>query len=271
MSEKIILITGSTDGIGYQTAIELVKSEFQVIVHGRDQEKADLTLNRIARITQRKNISAVYADLRSFNQIKEMVNKIKSKFDRLDVLINNAGVYKPERSITEEGFETTFAVNYMAPFLLTKLLMDMLKKSESGRIVNVVSRVHSNHFDFKNLQLERGYTGVKAYANSKTALILFTYFLADKLKSANITVNCLHPGVINTKLLNSAYGSYGAPVIEGAKTLIFAATSPKLENISGKYLVYNHPKPSKDITYNKELQKMLWDKTEELIGIKIDL
>lgn len=271
MQERIILVTGSTDGIGYQTAIELVKLNFHVIIHGRNQEKADLTLKRIARLTQRNNLSAVYADLRSFNQIKKMIDDIKSRFNRLDVLINNAGVYKPERNITEEGFETTFAVNYLAPFLLTNLLMKSLKKSDSSRIVNVASRVHSNNFDLKNLQFELGYTGVKAYAQSKTALILFTYFLASKLKKSNITVNCLHPGVIDTKLLRSAYGSYGAPVLEGAKTLIFAATALKLEHVTGKYLVNNHPESSKDITYDKEKQNALWYKTKELIGSKFDL
>lgn len=271
MSEKIILITGSTDGIGFQTAVELVKSNFHVIIHGRNQDKAELAMERIVKITKRKNLSTTNADLRSFNQIENMVKDIKSRFDKLDVLINNAGVYEPKRSTTEKGLETTLAVNYIAPFLITNLLMDTLRKSESGRIINVASRVHSNHFDFENLQFERGYTGVKAYANSKTALILFTYFLANKLKSTNITVNCLHPGVINTKLLKSAFGSYGAPVIEGANTLIFAATSPELESVSGKYLVNNHSISSKDITYNKELQKMLWNKTEELIGIKFNL
>ncbi|MFW9773729.1 MAG: SDR family NAD(P)-dependent oxidoreductase, partial [Candidatus Thorarchaeota archaeon] len=120
--QKVILVTGSTDGIGYQTAIELVKSNFHVIIHGRNQEKVDLALNRITRMTQKKSISAFYADLRFFNQIIKMTNDITNKFNRLDVLINNAGVYKPVRSTTEEGFETTFAVNYIAPFLLTNLL-----------------------------------------------------------------------------------------------------------------------------------------------------
>ncbi|MFX1353477.1 MAG: SDR family NAD(P)-dependent oxidoreductase [Promethearchaeota archaeon] len=271
MTEKIILISGSTDGIGYQAAIELVKSDFHVIIHGRNKEKAEFTLGRIKSITKRKNVSIVYADLCSFNQIKEMANDINNNYDRLDVLINNAGVFKPERSLTEEGFESTFAVNYIAPFLLTNLLLESLKKSKSGKIVNVVSRVHSNHFDFNDLQFKMGYTGVKAYAKSKTALILFTYALAEKLKNINITINCLHPGVINTKLLRSAYGTYGAPVLEGAKTLIYAATAPELKNVTGKYFVNNHPEPSKDITYNKETMNMLWSKTEELIGLKFDL
>lgn len=221
----------------------------------------------IEKETNSHKVSSVYADLRSFTQIKEMVFDIYNRFDRLDVFINNAGVYRPKRRITQEGLEETFAVNYVAPFLLTNLLLDLLRNTKSSRIVNVVSRIQSNHFDFKNFHFEKGYTGVKAYAKSKTALVMFTYLLADKLKNKDITVNCLHPGVINTKLLRSAFGSYGAPLLEGAKTLIFAAIAPELENVSGKYFVNNRSESSQNITYNKEIQKKLWKKTEEILGM----
>ena len=267
---KIILITGSTDGIGYQTAIELAKADHQVIVHGRNKEKAELTMRDIEKQTNNHNLSFIFADLGSFTQIKEMVSDIYSCFNRLDVLINNAGVYRPERTITQDGLEETFAINYVAPFLLTNLLIDLLKKGKSSRIVNVVSRVQSNHFDFKDLQFKRRYAGVKAYAKSKTALVLFTHLLADKLKNTDITVNCLHPGVIRTKLLRSASRSYGSPLSEGAKTLMFAALASELENVSGKYFVNNHSEPSKDITYDKEIQKKLWKKTEEIIGMEFE-
>jgi len=270
LKNKIVLITGSTDGIGYQTAIELVKLGYHVIIHGRNREKADLTLKRIEKVTNKKNVSAVYADLSSFNQINEMVNDVSYRFNRLDVLINNAGVYKPERNITQEGLEETFAINYIAPFILTNLLLNLLKNGKSSKIVNIVSRVHSNLFNFDDLQLEKGYTGVKAYSKSKTALILFTYLLADKLKNTDITVNCLHPGVINTKLLRSAFGSDGAPLLDGAKTLIYAATAPELEDVSGRYFVNNHAMPSKNITYDKEIQRKLWKMTEEILGMKFN-
>ncbi|MFX0019821.1 MAG: SDR family NAD(P)-dependent oxidoreductase [Promethearchaeota archaeon] len=268
IKDKVILITGSTDGIGYQTAIELVKSGYHVIVHGRNREKAQLTTQRIQKITNKNKVNSVYADLNSFNEIKEMVNDIYDHFDRLDVLINNAGVYKSKRQINQEGLEETFAINYIAPFLLTNLLIDLLRKAESSRIVNVASRVQSNHLDINDLQFKKDYTGVKAYARSKTALILFTYFLANKLENTDITVNCLHPGVINTKLLRSAYGSGGASLLDGAKTLIFAALAPQLETVTGKYFVNNHQAPSKDITYNNEIQKRLWKKTEDILGIE---
>lgn len=210
----------------------------------------------------------VYADLSSFAQIKEMVKDLCNRFNRLDVLINNAGIYKSERKITQKGLEETFAINYVAPFLLTNLLLDLLKKGESSRIVNVASQVHSNHFNFEDLQFEREFTGTKAYAQSKTALILFTYFLAEKLKSTGITVNCLHPGVINTKLLKAAMSFGGASPLRGAKSLIYAAIAPELESVSGKYFLNNRSELSRDITYDKEIQRKLWKKTEELIGME---
>ena len=222
---------------------------------------------KIKKATNTNNLSYVYADLGSFSQIKEMVSNIYDCYERLDVLINNAGVIRSERTINQEGLEETFAINYAAPFLLTKLLFDLLKKGKPSRIVNVVSRVQSNELDIEDLQLEKGYTSVKAYAKSKTALILFTYLLAEKLKDKDITVNCLHPGVINTKLLRSAFGGGGAPLTEGAKTLVFAATAPELEKVSGTYFVNNRSESSVDITYDKEVQKTLWKKSEEILGI----
>jgi len=224
-------------------------------------------LKNIEKATNNE-LSSVYADLGSFTQIKQMVNTIYDRFNKLDVLINNAGVYRSERNITPEGLEETFAINYVAPFLLSNLLLDLLKNTKSSRIVNVVSRVQSNHFNLNDLQFEKNYTGVKAYAKSKTALILFTYLLAEKLKNTDITVNCLHPGVINTKLLRSAFGSGGAPLSDGAKSLIIAAIAPELKNVSGKYFINNRSEPSKDITYSKEIQKKLWKKTEEIIGME---
>ena len=239
-------------------------------MHGRNREKAESTMNTIKKETNSENLNYVYADLESFAQIKEMVRYLYDNFNKLDVLINNAGAIHSERKISPEGIEETFAINYVAPFLLTNLLLDLLKKANSSRIINVVSRVHSNQVNFKDLQLEKGYSPVKAYANSKTALILFTYFLAVKLKGKNITVNCLHPGVIDTKLLRAAYGTDGAPLTEGANRLVFAATAPELENVSGKYLVHNRSESSKEITYDREVQKTLWRKTEQITGMTFE-
>lgn len=267
MKDKVILITGSTDGIGKEAAIKLVEMGVHVIIHGRDQKKAEMIMKEIEKTTNLHNMSMVYADLASVDQIITMVDDIYKKFDRLDVLINNAGIYRPQRQLSHDGLEETFAVNYIAPYILTNRLVKLLKKTSSSRIVNVVSEVQSNQLDFNNLQFETAYTGVKAYARSKTCLVMFTYLLAEKLKKYNITVNCLHPGVINTKVLDAAMGMVGAPVSVGADTLVHAATSSKLDGITGKFLDIKRIQPSKDITYDKELQEKLWQITEKLIGM----
>jgi len=267
LKDKVILITGSTDGIGKEAAIKLVEMGVHVIIHGRNQKKAELIMNEIEKKTNIHNMSTIYADFASIDQIITMSNNIYKKFDRLDVLINNAGIYRPQRQLSHDGLEETFAVNYIAPFILTNQLINLIKKPNSSRIVNVVSEVQSNKLDFNNLQFETGYTGVKAYARSKTCLVMFTYLLAEKLKKYNITINCLHPGVINTKVLDAAMGVVGAPVSVGADTLVHAATSSKLEGITGKFLDMKRIQPSKDITYNKELQEKLWQITEKLIGM----
>ncbi len=268
INKKIILITGSTDGIGKETAIKLLEVGAHVIIHGRNLKKAKLFLKEIRSKTGLNSISAVYGDLSSIDQILDMADQVNKKFNRLDILINNAGIYRNERSVSQNGIEETLAVNYIAPFILTNLLLELLKKGKSSRIINVVSQVHSNQLEFKNLQLEIGYTAVKAYAHSKTCLIMFTYLLAEKLKNSAITVNCLHPGVINTKLLDAAMGMVGAPGSIGADNLIHAVTASELEGITSKYLNMKHIEPSKDITYNKEIQVKLWQKTEEIIGMK---
>jgi NAD(P)-dependent dehydrogenase (short-subunit alcohol dehydrogenase family) len=263
-----ILITGSTDGIGKEAAIILAKSGEHVIVHGRNKKKAIATVNEIKKACSPENVSYVIADFSSMNQIREMAQNIQETFSNIDVLVNNAGVYNTNRKETKDGFEETLAVNYLAPFYLTNLLIDLLKVKPNSRIVNVVSEVHSNHLDLDNLQFKTGYTGVKAYANSKTCLIMFTYVLAEALQSTNVDVICMHPGVINTKLLEAAMGSTGYPISYGAERLVHAAISPDLTDISGIYLVNNVASKSKDITYNTELQYHLWKKTEDLIGVK---
>jgi NAD(P)-dependent dehydrogenase (short-subunit alcohol dehydrogenase family) len=268
LNKKIILITGSTDGIGKEAAIQLIKKGAHVIIHARNKEKAINVLEQIQHETKMNDISYVVGDLSSFSQIKLLVNNLYSNFDKLDVLINNAGVYNRERKITEEELEETIAVNYIAPFYMTNLLLDLLKEGRNSRIVNVVSQVQSNNLDFKDFQFKNGYTGVKAYARSKTCLVMFTYALAEKLKKYNISVNCLHPGVINTKLLDAAWGSVGAPVSKGADSIIYAAISEDLNSKTGVYLKNNRIEESKEITYNKTLQAKLWSKTEEILDLR---
>ena len=271
MNKKIVLITGSTDGIGKESAIQLVKQEYHVIIHGRNDKKALGTLKQIRDEVNNNEVSYVVGDLGSFSEIKALVKDIYSKYSKLNVLINNAGILNNQRNLTEDGLEETIVVNYIAPFYLTNLLMNLLKKGKNSRIINVASEVHSNHLDFENFQFEKGYTGVKAYALSKTCLIMFTYSLAEKLRAYDISVNCLHPGIINTKLLQVTSGTYGAPVSIGAESIIYAATSNELNNETGLYLKNNHREKSKEITYDKNLQSKLWLKTEDILGLKFEI
>ena len=268
MSEsKVILITGSSDGIGYKAAIDLINLGHKVIIHGRSQERSLNTCEKIKLETGTKKVDAITGDLSSINQIMAMIEEIKHKYRKIDILINNAGVLSPNRVITDDGFELTFQVNYLAPFLLTNSLLEILKNNQPARIVNVVSEVHSNQLDFNNLQLSEGYTSVKAYALSKTCLIMYTYLLADKVSDFSITANCLHPGIIKTKLLHPSLVHSGSPVEEGANKIVYAATSPKLENINGKYLRNNKIRHSKEITYNKHLQDQLWEKSSQMLSL----
>jgi NAD(P)-dependent dehydrogenase (short-subunit alcohol dehydrogenase family) len=178
----------------------------------------------------------------------------------LNVLINNAGTFQSHRTLTEDGLETTFAVNYLAPFLLTNELLDMMKRSDTSRIVNVASIAHwDGKLDWGNLQGEKHYAGFEAYATSKLELILFTYALALRLKGTNVTCNCLHPGVIMTKLLRAGFGDFPGDAPEsGAKTSVYLASSPEVKGITGQYFQDAKPVRSSPLSYDRSYQERLW-------------
>jgi retinol dehydrogenase 12 len=266
MKDKTILITGSTDGIGKQTALELAEMGATVLLHGRNSERADRVLNEIKKATGNDRIEAFIADLSSLKQVRNLAEQVLEKHDRLDVLINNAGVYETSHRISEDGFEMTFAVNHMAPFLLTLLLLDLLKNSAPCRIINVSSQVHASSVDFDNLQAEKHYSAYEAYSLSKLCNVLFTYELAERLKGKGITVNCLHPGVIGTKLLKAGWGMGGSPVTEGSKTSVYLATASELSTVTGKYFKDMKPTKSSQISYDAETGKRLWRISEQLTG-----
>ena len=206
MRNKRILITGSTDGIGKQTAIELAKLGASILIHGRNEERCAKAVNDIVSVSGNADINYISADISSLSQVKMMAKDIITKFDRLDVLINNAGVYENGKIFTIDGYEATFAINHLAHFLLTNLLLDLLKSSAPTRIINVSSIAHTNcDFDLENLNSEKYFDSYNAYAISKAANILFTYKLAMNLERSYVTVNSLHPGVISTKLLHKGF------------------------------------------------------------------
>lgn len=268
MDEKIILITGSTDGIGKQTALELSSLGHKIIIHGRNEKRIAEAINEIERSTKNKNLFSALADLSSLKQVKNLATEIQSKFDHIDVLINNAGVYMNEYVITEDGFEMTFAVNHLSHFLLTNLLIELIKKSKQGRIINVSSIAHqSAEFDFENLNAEKGFSSYGAYALSKFANILFTKALAKKLKNTDTTVNALHPGVISTKLLKAGFNILGASVKKGAETSVYLAVSSEVKNVSGEYFIDKKIEQSHPLTYKEKLWEQLWDISSKMVGL----
>ncbi|MEJ5304674.1 MAG: SDR family oxidoreductase [Ignavibacteria bacterium] len=268
MQEKIILITGSTDGIGKQTALELASLNHQVIIHGRDKERCFKTYQEIQSKTGNQKIDFVVADFSNLDEVKKMSEEIKSKYDRLDVLINNAGVYLKKRIVDEKGIELTFKINHLSHFYLTYLLIDLLKKSDDGRIINVSSIAHENaDNDLSDLMLEKNYSGYRAYANSKLHNLLFTYALHRRVKNLGLKVFALHPGVISTKLLYEGFRISGSPLSVGAETPVFLATSEEVKNESGKYFIKKKPVKSSKISYDQKLQEELWNISIELLGL----
>jgi NAD(P)-dependent dehydrogenase (short-subunit alcohol dehydrogenase family) len=275
---KTVLITGGTSGIGKATAIDLIKKGYQVIFTARNKEKADKTLKEIESYNLDGIVDYVVADLRSKKEVVEAVSKFKSKYQNIDILINNAGVTVPERRLTEDGMEETFQVNHLSHFIITNLLLDELMKSNQSRIINVSSGLYSNgKFEIDNLQSEKHFEPYRKYSDTKLMNILFTFELADRLKGTGITVNTLHPGVVRTNFghelrgfsgaVTNAFSSFYLSPEKGALTSIYLATSDEVKDVTGKYFVKCKPVETYNSFITKENQKILWDKSVELAGL----
>jgi retinol dehydrogenase 14 len=268
MKDKVVLITGSTDGIGRQAALELASMGATVFVHGRDKARGENVAEEIRKATGNQNVNLLIADLSSLKQVRRLASDVLDRCSRLDVLVNNAGVFMTERRLTSDEFETTFEVNHLAPFLLTNLLLDLLKKSAPARIITVSSVAHTRGvMDFENLQSEKNFGGYSAYARSKLANVLFTIELAERLAGTGITSNCLHPGVIGTKLLRTGFNMQGASTADGAETIVYLASSPEVEGVTGLYFENKRQTPSSQVTYDPVLRKKLWKLSEAFAGL----
>ncbi len=276
MHGKICMITGANSGIGKATALSIAEMGAVVIMICRDKNRGESAQKEIINETGNKSVDLLICDLTSQESIYKLVENFKKKYQKLHVLINNAGVVKTNRTLTIDGFETTFAVNYLAPFLLTNLLLDILKKSVPSRIVNVSSGIHKNgNINFDDLQAENKYRSYKAYGQSKLALILFTYELSKKIKGTGVTVNALHPGFTRTNIGRDysvfirAFTKLSKNPKKGAETSIYLATSPEVEGITGKYFIKKQQTMSSKDSYNKELAKELWKVSLELTKLNI--
>jgi len=269
LKNKIILLTGATDGIGKQTAYELAAKNAILLMHGKNINKGLTVRDEIITKTKNTNIFYFNADFTFLKEIEKLSKNIHKKIPHIDILINNAGIYENERIIIPGGIEKNFMVNHLASFSLTLRLLDLLKTSKCARIINVSSMIHANNIDFENLNGEKYYSGESAYSLTKLCNILFTNELSLKLKNHHITVNALHPGVINTKLLRAGWGKFGSSAAEGAKRILYLADSDEVKNITGKYFMNDKPVRSADITYDKNIRKKLWDISLKYLNIKL--
>jgi len=273
MNNKICIITGCNSGIGKITAIELAKIGHEIIMLVRDSEKSRIACEEIKKESKSDLVKLFFVDLSSINSIKHVATLIKKEYSKIDVLINNAGVFKRRYDESENGFEMTIAVNYLAVFTLTNMLLPLIKKANNSRIINLSSELYKRgKVNLDNKFADQKFNGSKAYANSKLLVIYFTKELADRLKNTNITVNSVHPGVIGTdvfreypKWFNKFMNLLISKPSEGAKPPIYLAISEEVKDVSGKYFVKIEQQETDEVANNKDLSKRIWNLTDELI------
>jgi NAD(P)-dependent dehydrogenase (short-subunit alcohol dehydrogenase family) len=274
---KICLVTGSTSGIGKVTARELATRGATVVLVSRSRAKGEATQAEIKRATGNQYVDLLVADLSLLEDVRRLSAVFHQTYHHLHLLVNNAGGAYPTRTLTSEGLEATLAVNYLAPFLLTELLLDTLKASAPARIVNVSSAQHTTaSLEFDNLQGEKKYANLRNYGQAKLALLLWTYELARRLEGTGVTVNALHPGVVASNFAAGMIGpaAWAVKLLKpflltpekGAQTTLYLATSSQVEGKTGKYFVKSQEKPSSSRSYDQTVGLRLWEVTERLVA-----
>lgn len=277
LTDKICLVTGANAGLGKITAGSLAKMGATVVIVARSKARGEAALTDVRQASGSSNVHLLLGDLSSQASIRELAETFKANYDQLHVLVNNAGAYFNDRQLSADGLEMTFALNHMGYFLLTDLLLDMLKASAPARIVNVSSNAHmSGCINFDDLQMEQKYRSFAAYSNSKLANVLFTYELARRMEGSGVTANTLHPGAVATHF-GQGQGLMGWVVKlfrpffltpeQGAETQIYLASSPEVEGINGRYFVKKKAAKSSKISYDTAVAKRLWQVSEELIAV----
>jgi len=279
MGGKVALVTGGTSGIGKATAMALAAMGADLVVVGRDPERGEKAAAEI-RAQTGSRVDLALADLSSQAEVRALAEEFRRRYDRLDVLVNNAGLVQSKRTETEDGLESTFAINHLAPFLLTNLLRDVLEESAPSRVVTVSSEAERwGNIDFDDLQSKKKYRGFPVYGMTKLANIMFTYELAGRLKGTGVTATCMHPGAVNTRfgtnnsgpmtILFRLFKPFMRTPEQGADTLIWLASSPEVEGASGRYYSDRKPIEPKKIAQDPEARRRLWEESERLTGLGV--
>jgi retinol dehydrogenase-14 len=280
MGGKTVLITGGTSGIGKATAVAVAAMGADVVVVGRNPERGEAAVEEIRAQSHSEAVELILADLSVQSEVRRLADEFQERHDRLDVLANNAGLVQSKRTETEDSIETTLAINHLAPFLLTNLLLERLEESAPSRVITVSSEAQRwGNMDFEDIQSTRKYRGFPVYGMTKLANIMFTYELAERLKGTGVTANCLHPGPVSTNFGRNNGGPMalffrlGKPFMrspeQGADTLIWLAVSPDVEGVSGKYFSDRKELEAKEIAYDEGARRRLWEVSEDLTGLKV--
>jgi NAD(P)-dependent dehydrogenase (short-subunit alcohol dehydrogenase family) len=266
---KTILVTGSTDGIGRQTALALLSLGHRVIVHGRSPAKTAAAAAGLRTDSGSQAVDTWACDLSSLAAIRAAAPALLAAHPKLDVLLHNAGIFMNTRELSADGYELTFAVNHLAPFLLTHLLAPALEAAAPSRVVVVSSVAHARGtVDFNDLHYATGFTGYASYARSKMCNVLFASELAERWKEKRITANSLHPGVVGTKLLKEGFGMDGnESLAQGAATSVHLAVAPEVEGVTGKYFASKREAPLGRVARDVELRRKLWEESARLCGV----
>jgi retinol dehydrogenase-14 len=279
MTGKTVLITGATSGIGRAAAIDLATMGARVGITGRDRARAEAAAAEIARVSGNPAVDVFVADMSGQSEVRRLADEVLTTYPRLDVLLNNVGGFWAHRHVTADGLERTFALNHLAPFLLTSLLLERLIASAPARVVTVSSGAQSlGKIDFDDLMGERRYSGQRAYNQSKLANVMFTYELARRLEGTGVTATALHPGVTRTGFGAEDPNPMMTPIIailrpfmksptRGAETAIYLSSSPEVEGVTGRFFADRKARKSQDSSYDAATTARLWDVSAELVGL----